>query len=130
MGIIRVPVTLRRLSPDGDVYQSVFLVDTGSTECMAPASELVRIGIGREGRRSYELADGSSRNYDFGFARIEFLDDVTVGRVVFGPDGTEPILGVTALESAGFTIDPVKGELKRMPSIPMKNLGGQRGEPR
>jgi predicted aspartyl protease len=121
MGIIRVPVILRPLA-GGDPYQNVFLVDTGTTDCMAPGPELARVGIDSEGKRSHELADGSSQEYDYGFARIEFQGDVTVGRVVFGPNGTEPILGVTALESAGFTIDPVNGELKRMPAIPLKRF--------
>src|SRR5437870_4185600 len=31
----------------------------------------------------------------------------------FGPDGVEPILGVTALESVGITIDPASSALKR-----------------
>jgi predicted aspartyl protease len=120
--MIQVPVGLSRFPSDGEAYSAVFLVDPGSTDCMAATDQLVRIGIQPEGKRSYELADGTSHEYDFGLARIEFLGDVTAGRVVFGPAGIEPILGVTALESAGFTIDPVKGELKRLPAIPLKRL--------
>jgi hypothetical protein len=120
MGIIRVPVILRGFSSNAEGYEGTFLVDKGSTDCMASGLELTRIGIKPEGRRSYELADGTEQEYDFGFARIEFLGDVTAGRVVFGPEGIEPILGVTALESAGFTIDPARGELKLMPAIPLK----------
>ena len=32
----------------------------------------------------------------------------------------EPLLGVTALESAGFTVDPASQTLKRLPAIPSK----------
>lgn len=35
-------------------------------------------------------------------------------------EDAEPILGVTALESAGILVDPVKQILKRMPAIPLK----------
>jgi hypothetical protein len=48
------------------------------------------------------------------------MGEVTAGRIVFGPDDVEPILGVTALESVGITIDPTNRTLKRLPAIPLK----------
>ena len=45
---------------------------------------------------------------------------ITAGRVIFGPDDVEPILGVTALESAGITVDPTNQTLRRLPAIPLK----------
>jgi len=48
------------------------------------------------------------------------MGEVTVGRVIFGPDDVDPILGVTALESVGITIDPANRTLKRLPAIPLK----------
>jgi hypothetical protein len=68
----------------------------------------------------YELADGTVHEYRFGLAQIEFMGEVTAGRVVFGPDDVEPLLGVTALESVGITIDPANRTLKRLPAIPLK----------
>ena len=56
----------------------------------------------------------------FGLAQIEFMGDVTAGRVRFGPAGAEPILGVTALESVGITVDPANQTLKRLPAVPLK----------
>ena len=87
---------------------------------MAPGSNLSKIGIQPVGRTSYELADGSVHEYVFGLAQIEFMGEITAGRILFGPDSIEPILGVTALESAGITIDPVTRTLKRLPAIPLK----------
>jgi hypothetical protein len=48
------------------------------------------------------------------------MDEVTAGRVIFGPDNAEPLLGVTALESVGITIDPASRTLKKLPAIPLK----------
>ncbi|HVS82368.1 MAG TPA: hypothetical protein VHE60_11605 [Pyrinomonadaceae bacterium] len=48
------------------------------------------------------------------------MGEITAGRVIFGPDGVEPILGVTALESVGITIDPASRTLKHLPAIPLK----------
>ena len=120
MGFIHVAVTLQSFERVDAAYEASFLVDTGATDSMAPTSELRRIGVAPVGRMAYELADGSAHEYDFGLARIEFMGEVTAGRVLFGPDGVEPLLGITALESIGITIDPVTQTLKRLPAIPLK----------
>jgi clan AA aspartic protease len=119
MGLIHVTVALRNIRTD-ETYESLFLVDAGATDCMVAASELERIGLSREGKMTYELADGSAVEYAFGLARIDFMGDVTAGRVIFGPEGIEPILGVTPLESVGITVDPAKHTLQRLPAIPLK----------
>jgi hypothetical protein len=53
----------------------------------------------------------------FGLARIEFMGEITAGRIIFGPDGVEPVLGVTALEAAGVTIDPITQTLRKLPAV-------------
>jgi clan AA aspartic protease len=121
MGLIYVTVTLRVSERSRKKYEANFLVDTGATDCLAPASELKRIGLRRRGRMTYELANGTTETYDFGGAEISFMGELTFGRVIFGPDGCEPILGVTALESVGITIDPSGRQLKRLPAVPLKH---------
>jgi clan AA aspartic protease len=132
MGLIRVTVTLRASEKSRRTYQADFLVDTGATDCMAPGTKLRRAGIRRRGRMAYELADGTTVEYDFGLAEIEFMGELTSGRILFGPDACEPILGVTALESVGITVEPSTQQLKRLPAIPLKQLlhGDKRGQPR
>src|SRR5262245_49029407 len=120
MGLIHVTVTVRRVEGAARAYSADFLVDTGATDSLAPARALSAIGIRPVGRMAYELADGTLHEYDFGLARIEFMGEVTAGRVLFGPDDVEPLLGVTALESVGITIDPASHTLKRLPAIPLK----------
>ena len=122
MGLIRVPVSLRTLEGNGESYSADFLVDTGSTDTLVPASELRRLGVRVIDRRRYELAGGGVREYDIGLARVELLDGMTAGRIVFGPDDAEPLLGMVMLESLGFTIDPVTQMLKRLPLLPLKPL--------
>lgn len=79
-------------------------MDTGATDSLAPADELDQIGVRRVGKMSYELADGTVKEYFFGLVQIEFMGEITAGRVIFGDKGTEPLLGVTALESVGWLI--------------------------
>ena len=120
MGTIHVTVTLRASQKSRKKYEADFLVDTGATDSMAPASKLARAGISRSGRMSYELANGSTVEYDFGLAVIEFMGELTAGRIIFGPDDCEPLLGVTALESVGITVDPANHQLKRLPALRLK----------
>lgn len=120
MGAIHVTVSLRASQKSSKKYEAIFLVDTGTTDSMAPASKLKQAGIRRSGRMSYELADGTTVEYDFGLAVIEFMGELTAGRIIFGPDDCEPLLGVTALESVGITVDPTNRQLKRLPAIPLK----------
>ena len=120
MGAIHVTVSLRSSQKSRKKYEADFLVDTGATDSMAPGSRLKKAGITPSGRMSYELADGSTVEYDFGLAVIEFMGELTAGRIVVGPDNCEPLLGVTALESVGITVDPANRQPKRLPAIPLK----------
>jgi hypothetical protein len=70
----------------------------------------------------YELADGTKHEYAFGLVEIRFMGEITAGRVIFGPDDVEPLLGVTALESVGITVDPANRTLKRLPAILLKGM--------
>jgi clan AA aspartic protease len=122
MGLTRVTVTIKKDQTARKKYEADFLVDTGATDCLAPALALRRAGIIPVGKTTYELADGTPKEYEFGLAVIEFMGDITAGRIIFGPNDAEPILGVTALESVGITVEPSTQTLKRMPAIPLKHI--------
>ncbi|MFI5385894.1 MAG: aspartyl protease family protein, partial [Fimbriimonadales bacterium] len=113
-------VTLKQTIDAPAEYREQFLVDAGATDTMAPSDALDRAGIKPVGSPVYELANGEVQEYRFGLATIEFMGEITSGRVVFGPAGCEPLLGVTALESVGIDVDTVNKALKRLPAIPLK----------
>ena len=98
---------MRSLTGRGKPYEAECLVDTGAVDCMAQGDRLRAAGIKPEGKAFYELANGEPVEYEYGFARVEFVGSETVAQVIFGPADVEPILGVVALESAGITVDPV-----------------------
>ena len=87
---------------------------------MAPASELKRIGIEPMGTKTYELANGELVDFEFGAAELSFLGEFTFTEILFGPENTEPLLGVLALESAGFLVDPKNQRLTKMRARPLK----------
>lgn len=112
--------TLKANIESKKIYESDFLINTAATDTMAPGNKLLEIDIRPAGKMVYEMTDGSIKEYAFGLAVIEFMGEITAGRVIFGPDDSEPILGVTALESVGILIEPVHKTLNKLPAIPLK----------
>ena len=121
MGLTHVVVKIGNLGSD-DFYDANFLVDTGAVESMAPASELKRVGIKPVGKRTYELASGELRDYEYGLAQLRFMDEITSTDIIFGPENAEPILGVLALEGAGFIVDPKSQTLRKLRARPLKRV--------
>ena len=117
---IRITTKLLNTQDRKDFYEALFLVDTGATDSMVPCDELEKIGIEKVGKMSYELADGTVKEFHFGLVQIEFMGETTAGRVIFGDPGIEPILRVTVLKSVGILVDPADKTLKRLPAIPLK----------
>ena len=126
MGATHVTVTIRNLAEPDRTWDGLFLVDTGATDCMVPRQHLEAIGIMPQGKRLYELADGKSVRFDIAAARVEFMGEIVGATIIFGDDDTEPLLGVTALESVGIEVDPSNQTLKRLPAVRLKGLRGQR----
>ncbi|MFQ5454876.1 MAG: clan AA aspartic protease [Nitrospirota bacterium] len=120
MGITQVTVAVSNLADPEQRWEGLFLVDTGSVDCMVPGNRLREIGIVPVGRRTYELADGTELAMDVGVAQIEFMGEFVGVTVIFGKNNIEPILGVTALESVGIEVDPQNQRLKRLPAVRLK----------
>ena len=55
-------------------------LNTGATDSLVPSDELEKLGIRKEGKMSYELADGTVKEYSFGLARIKIMGETTAGR--------------------------------------------------
>lgn len=119
MGLVHVTGRVTPLS-GRRFFETEFLVDTGALNCMAPASALKKIGVRVEGKEVFELASGETVEYAFGFVRLEFMGMKTITRMLFGPEESEALLGVIALEDAGIGVDPVSRTLKRMTAKPLK----------
>lgn len=122
MGLTHIDVTIRNPRSPGRTYSQRFLVDTGAFDSLVPADAAELLGLHPLGVVDCKLADGTPLRCPFATAEIEFLGEITAGRVLIGPSGVEPILGVTALESIGIIIDPRTQTLKRLPAIPLKRV--------
>ena len=123
MGATYVDVTIRNPADPQRSWTDKFLVDTGAFDSFVPRSHLEEIGLKPKGCRKYVLEDGKPVALDITIAEIEFEGEVVGGTIVYGDEGAEPLLGVTALESGGFEVDPRNEELKRLPAVLLKAWG-------
>ena len=122
MGATHVTVTIRNPASPERSWEGLFLVDTGATDSLVPRDALESIGLKCKAQRIYELADGSEIRMDITTGDIEFMGEIVGGTIIIGEPGTEPILGVTALESVGIDVDPRNQTLKRRPATRLKTL--------
>lgn len=122
MAATHVTVTVRNPADPEKCWEGLFLVDTGATDSLVPGPYLDAIGLKPRGKRVYELADGSEIVMDITVGEIEFMGETVGGTILYGAADTEPLLGVTALESVGIEVDPVSQRLKRLPAVRLKGV--------
>ena len=120
MGMTHVDVTVMNPQDLTRSWVGRFLVDTGAFHTLVPRRHLEAIGIRPDRQRTFEMADGTPITLDIAIARLDFLGEYGADVVVFGEGDVEPLLGVTALESAGMVVDPRTQQLRRLPILPLK----------
>ena len=121
MGVTHIDVTVHNPAVPQRSWSGSFLVDTGAIDSLAPRPYLEAIGLKPDGQRVYETANGREVTLDIAVARLDVMGQITAGVVIFGDAGAEPLLGVTALESAGLEVDPQNQRLKKLPSVRLKS---------
>jgi len=87
-----------------------FLV-TGATIPVVPADILKELKVRVVDRDSFELASGKSKVFKIGEVSIKLNGKKHIFPVAFGPEKSQPLLGVVVLETFGYKIDPVSGKL-------------------
>ena len=103
LGLTSVAVTVRKFGSEESITLT-FLINTKAHDSLVPASELIRLGINPVRKQFYEMSNGELKEFELGFAEFEFLGEIVPVQVMFGPEDCEPLLGVLALRTAGFTV--------------------------
>jgi predicted aspartyl protease len=116
MGIFRVRIEVG--DPHGTRYEAVdALVETEASHTTFPRPLLERMGIKPHARGIFELADGRQVELAIGrtWVRIDGREEITL--VVFGDEGSEPLLGAVTLEEYQLGIDAVRRRLLPVPGL-------------
>ncbi len=90
------------------------LVDTGAFYTMLPASVLHRLGVEPEESNSFELADGSVRVFSLGEIRVRIDGREVSTVIIFGDEGSTPLLGAFTLERLMLAVDTRNQRLMRV----------------
>lgn len=116
MGTFSVPIEI------GSVGQQRFvraeaLVDTGATHTLLPRNILAELNIQPIERIPFQLADDRTLEYEVGEARLRLDGRERTTIVVFGQEGSMPLLGATTLELFNLAVDPVRQRLVSVPGL-------------
>ena len=122
MGVTHVTATIRNPAELVRAWEGPFLVDTGAIDSLVLRQHLEAIGLKPKGWRVYETADGREVEMDVTTGDIEVMGEITAGLIIVGDTDTEPLLGVTALESVGIEVDPQNQRLKKLPAVRLKGM--------
>ena len=116
MGTFTVPIQVGDLAGQQFIGAEA-LVDTESTYTSIPERTLTALGIKVREYRSFELADDRVVEYPVGYASIRLEEREIIALVVFMPQDTGPLLGATALETAGLAVDLIHQRLVPVPAL-------------
>ncbi len=110
MGTFRVPIEIG--DPQGQRFEAMeALVDTGATNTTLPAPVLGQLGVHPYRKSVFELADGTQLELNVGRTWVKVNGQQEYTQVVFGAEGSQPILGAVTLEEMGLAVDPVARRL-------------------
>ena len=116
MGTFSVAVEIGTPSA-GEFTSFQALVDTGATYTVLPKEALDRLGIQAIETVSFELADDRIVEYQVGEARIRLDGRERTTLVVFGPEGSAPLLGATTLQLFNLAVDSTRERLFPVPAL-------------
>lgn len=113
MGLIYVTVGLSNPSETTAAEEVNAIVATESMLSIFPTNMLERLGIRQIGQRRLHGFSGPTTR-PTGTVNITYDGEIAGVTVIFGKDNDPAIMGLTALESLGFNVDPDAGELTRV----------------
>ena len=123
MGVFSV--TIEMGNPIDPVFsETELLVDTGADYSVLPTSVLegtLKLSAPEGDKETFELADGSRREYSIGEVRFRYGSRERTTPVVYGPENVY-ILGAVSLQSLGLIADTTRHTLIPSPNF---HLGSQ-----
>ena len=116
--IVRNPAHPERL------WEGLFLVDTAKMNSVVPRPHLDAIGLKPKCKRVCRTMEGGEVVRDATVADVEVMGETVGVTVLYGESDAEPLLGLTALASAGIEVDPTDRKLRRRPAVAPQHVRG------
>jgi len=88
-----------------------FLVDTGATISVIPKDILKALRVKPTDKEEFELANGKTKQFLLGELIIKLDGKTGSFKIAFGPEKSQPLLGLVVLETFGYRVDPIARKL-------------------
>ncbi len=98
--------------PSGLSRSVRFLVDSGAKYSLLPIDDWCAIGLARERRLTFVMADGTQIERDVSECYIRLPQGKSHTPVILGEPGDEALLGVVTLEILGLVLHPFNRTLQ------------------
>lgn len=112
MGLTSVKVSIANPIKPRMSVQFELVVDTGSILSWIPRVLLEKLNIKPRRVRDFRTIEGRNIRREVGLATVAYEDYEVDVEVVFAEEKDMPVLGVTALESLGYRVNPLTGKLE------------------
>ena len=123
-------VNLEIGDPQGSRFEPLeALADTGNSYTWVPGDVLRRLGVPVQERWEFELANGQVIEREIAQTWVRYNGNAHITFVVFGDEGSSPLLGAYTLEGFRMAADPVNGRLVPVRGLAMCLQGGHPGRP-
>lgn len=119
MGLTYVDVAIANPVDLARSRRKKLLADSGALYSIVPKKLLRDVGIQPYGTETFTLADGSTIKRKVGTVFLRINGRQAPSPIIFGERGDGALLGVIALESLGFSINPRTGKLQPTPLLLM-----------
>lgn len=112
MGLTYIEVNLYNPADSEKSAKVNLLVDSGALFTSVPEELALGLGLKPVERRKLKVYGDTAVERDIGGAVIEYQGHRATVPIVFGELQDTSVLGVTALESLGYELDPVTKKLR------------------
>jgi len=117
MGMTFIDIEVANVGEPNRGERVEFLVDSGVTYSVVPASVLLRLNIQPLAEQVFRLANGEKIARKKGGAVFKYGERIGVADVIFGEEGDSNLLGAFTLEALGLALDPLRRELRELPMM-------------
>ncbi len=114
MGITTVTVAVKNPNQPKRRVKTDLLVDTGSILTWISEKKLQKLGMKPRRARKFKTIEGRIVTRSTGPALLSYDGAETDIEVVYAHPEDAEVLGVTALESLGYRVDPVSQKLEQV----------------
>jgi predicted aspartyl protease len=112
LGLTNVKLTIYNVDDPLSNAEIELLVDTGSVLTWISRKTLERLRVKPRRKGRFKTIEGKLIGRSVGIIGVKYGGEETIVEAVFAIDRDAQVLGVTALESLGYRVNPISGKLE------------------